>query len=384
MLLDDSQWDVVFVEDLKGELVQKVCDFFNDQFPQVFWPSCTSEEFEWKLGESNPAGRGTMAVALCGSTVAGVITATRKEILIDGKPVLSSELGDTYTHPAFRKSGSCRELAPGTSSRNDYLNKSVFGRLGIELLGRLQGEGLDFVYGTPGREVVRDAWCRRNRCVEMPGLDIRTWQRPGLAILQQRLPLGFGRIAHIGFDILLKSHRLTAEPPVEAERFCFDKLTPESVLSSIDVLWESRDLQTGIVLVQDRSYFFHRYALHPSQSYEGHLIRRSGVVVALVITRRLVRASGNATVCVADWLLRKGEPSSTLEWVIRRLATTVQPDESLSLWTDSRSLSRKSLRRMGFVRTGNIFVIAAKINRGVAIGSKQHTWDMRIGWSDNV
>lgn len=384
MLLDDPLWDVVFVEDFNGELVQKVSDFFNDQFPQVFWPSCTSEEFEWKLDESNPAGRGMMAVALCGNTIAGVITATRKEILIDGMPVLSAELGDTYTHPSFRNNGRCRELAPGTSSRNDYLNKSVFGRLTMELLRRLEGEGLDLVYGTPGREVVRDAWCRRNRCVEMPGLDIRIWHRPSLATLQQRLPLGFGRIVNMGLDLLLKSHWSTAGPRVEIERFSLDKLTPESVLTLIDTLWETRDSQTGIVLVQDRNYMFHRYALHPSQSYEGHLIRRNGVAVALVITRRLGRVSGNATLCVADWLLREGEPPSTLEWVISRLATTVQPDESLSLWTDCRFLSRRALRRIGFFQRGNIFVVAAKINRGSAIGMKQHTWDMRIGWSDNV
>ena len=384
MVLDESLWDVLFVEDFKGELVQKVSDFFNSHFPEVFWPSCTPEEFEWKLGESNPAGRGMMAVAVHENTIAGVITATRKKVLIDGVPVPSAELGDTYTHPSFRNIGRCRELAPGTSSRDDYLNKSVFGRLAMELLSRLDDEGLDLVYGTPSREVVRDTWCRRNRCAEMSGLDIRTWHRPGLVTLQQRLPLGFGRIAHTGLSLLLKSHRLAGGPTIEIESFALAKQIPESVLTSVDALWGIRRSQAGITLVQDRDYISHRYALHPSQSYQGHLIRRDGGEVGLVVTRRLGRASGKRTLCVADWLLREDEPASTLERVISRLATTVEPVESLSLWTDCRFLSRKALRRMGFFQSGNIFVVAAKINRGTAIGLEQHAWDLRIGWSDNV
>ena len=129
MSAPDRQWRIRFVEDLDDELVDRTAAFFDEYFPGVFGEICDPELFRWKLGPSNPAGQGILAVAVADDdAIAGVMSATMKRMTIGERSVAGSETGDTFTHPDFRRSGRAAEVAPGTTA-DHYLNRSVFGRL---------------------------------------------------------------------------------------------------------------------------------------------------------------------------------------------------------------------------------------------------------------
>ena len=149
MANEDGAWTVRVLDDLRPEDLQLVADFFIEHFPGVFYPECSPDIWRWKLGASNPAGPGFLTVAYLDGKVIGTTSGTRQKIRLGGQTVSGMEIGDTFTHPEYRKSGFCRENYPGTFNKNDYLNKSVFGRLVTETLDRASKAGIQYVFGTP-------------------------------------------------------------------------------------------------------------------------------------------------------------------------------------------------------------------------------------------
>lgn len=149
MPVSDQAWEVVFVEDLDSVWVVRTADFFNTYFPEVFGEPCHPELFRWKLGRSNPAGEGVLALAVSGEDVVGVMTATMKLVVANGQTLRAAETGDTFTHPDFRRGGHSATMAMGTDDADDYLNKSIFGRLVEEVTKRLAEREIELVCTTP-------------------------------------------------------------------------------------------------------------------------------------------------------------------------------------------------------------------------------------------
>ena len=62
------------------------------------------ESFEWKTSR-NPVGPGYVHVELRDGRVAGTCCVSERDVLIGGEPARAAQIGDTYTHPAFRRQG---------------------------------------------------------------------------------------------------------------------------------------------------------------------------------------------------------------------------------------------------------------------------------------
>ncbi len=50
MASDDGAWTVRVFDDLRPDDLQLVADFFNEHFPEVFYPRCSPNIWRWKLG----------------------------------------------------------------------------------------------------------------------------------------------------------------------------------------------------------------------------------------------------------------------------------------------------------------------------------------------
>ena len=145
----NQDWEVRSLDDLESNGLQLVSDFFNEQFPGVFYPQCTPEIFKWKLGLGNPAGAGFLTVAINNGLVIGVASGTRKILTENNETFCAIEIGDTFTHPNFRKNGKCITPMSQNASDDKYFTVSVFGRLVSETISRAQSSGVGFIYGTP-------------------------------------------------------------------------------------------------------------------------------------------------------------------------------------------------------------------------------------------
>jgi len=137
------------LDDLPLDLVNASVDFFNDNYPTRNKFKMESKFFISKIQSSDNSKVGYFTVALFGDKVVGTCTAVVKELYCQNGVIRAVEIGDTYTARDFRRGCHFSEFYAGTNSSNDYLNKSIFGRLATETLDRARLDGVQFVYGTP-------------------------------------------------------------------------------------------------------------------------------------------------------------------------------------------------------------------------------------------
>ncbi len=144
--------DVVNLDDLEPQKLDKVLQFFNSEFPGVASKFMDDKFFTSKIQKIDTFQTGYLTVAMHEDQVVGTCSAIRKEIQVDGLVLQAVEIGDTYTSVHFRRNCHFREPYSGTNSSGDYLNKSIFGRLATETLDRAILDGVQFVYGVPNHQ----------------------------------------------------------------------------------------------------------------------------------------------------------------------------------------------------------------------------------------
>jgi GNAT superfamily N-acetyltransferase len=119
---------------------------FRDLFGKNPNRSTGREYYEWKIGH-NPYGAGTIYLEKRDDKIIGSATLTPKPFLVHGKSVRTVEIGDTFTHPEYRRqgvfticAGSCVEYAlhngiqviygtPNSNSLPGYEKKLGFSQL---------------------------------------------------------------------------------------------------------------------------------------------------------------------------------------------------------------------------------------------------------------
>ena len=98
----NTEWVSVNGDDLR--LINKAAAFLEREFRAADAdPIWSVEYFQWKLGPSNPAGRGYLSLAILDDEVVGVVSLTKKRLLINGRHVVGGEVGDTYTSARVRR-----------------------------------------------------------------------------------------------------------------------------------------------------------------------------------------------------------------------------------------------------------------------------------------
>ena len=386
MRASDPAWEVVFVEDLDSVWVVRTADFFNTYFPGVFGEFCHPELFRWKLGRSNPAGEGVLALAVSGVDVVGVTTATMKLVVANGQTLRAAEIGDSFTHPDFRRGGQAATMAVGTDDPDDYLNKSIFGRLIEEITKRLAEREIELVYVTPDdRSLARPGYFRRGDYVEVPRVGSRSWHRPCRALLEDRLPFRSGRTAQKMVDaatwFVQPGRRI--RPTVDSVALTSDGPLTD-FYEAIDRIWDCQKLKDNFTLVQDSAYVAHRYANHPEQSFFGHLVTVQDHLVGFFVTRRLSRSHGYSTVCVAEWLFAPDQASGLFASLLQHLIVNAEGVHTVSLWANDWAVSRQHLLRLGFLPLRKVRVLIKTNEFGRHLQTSDYSWAMPIGWSDNV
>jgi hypothetical protein len=92
-----------------------------------------------------------MTVAIHNDNVIGVASITRKRMWDGQQEVRAAKIGDTYSDPDFRREGQAAQPYPSAHNPDEYLSRSVLGRLVTETRERAQRAGISLIYGTPNR-----------------------------------------------------------------------------------------------------------------------------------------------------------------------------------------------------------------------------------------
>ncbi|MFZ2227673.1 MAG: GNAT family N-acetyltransferase [Candidatus Nanopelagicaceae bacterium] len=380
MRVTSSEWEIKVCDDLAESDLLEVSKFFNQYFPGVFYPECSPRIFQWKLGMENPAGSGFLTVAMHDGKVIGTTSATRQKILKGNRVVTAIEIGDTYTHPDFRRIGNCASLYPGTSGPHDYLNKSVFGRLVTETLDRARTSGIRYVFGTPN-ENSRPPYINKLGFQEIGWGKVRSWSSP-----TQEFKVGSRKRLMVSLAIFLVRTFRRVNLLISARNINIEEDRFESfVLDLEENLQENSENildNESIRMERNPAFFKYRYVLHPHYRYQYFKIQEFGRNSGWIICVVLVRQSGRETLVVSDWVILDPASEKNLPKYLALLTSKFRTVQLVSLWASDTTNSTFQWGRFGFFSRNRVSLITKTLD--MEEGRDIHEFaDFRIGWSDN-
>jgi hypothetical protein len=372
----NPDWEVVVLDDLDTHSLQLVSDFFNEQFPGVFYPECTPDVFKWKLGPNNPAGSGFLTVAMNNGVVIGTASGTRKILASNNQSISAIEIGDTFTHPNFRKNGRCLTELTNTTEIDSYFTRSIFGRLVSETITRARLAGVEYIYGTPN-ENSKPPYLKRLKFKEIDNgkLNSNVILTNQNAFLHKIRPLvilstKFSQIYTCALSYLVFGKNSLLE--ITAEDF-LDFCSQEFLVV--------HDKEDGIYLKRTPEILKHRYVKHPSYNYRFFQIAVKDVVKGVLITCEVVRSSGVSSHVVSDWLISDKRIEKKITFFISKLRLFSQNSEIISFW-DFGGPSKLTKFFHGIIVRQKISLIS----RDFINSSGQNVaefGDFHMGWSDN-
>lgn len=376
----EQTWQVRVFDDLREEDLAMVAEFFNENFPGVFYPHCSPEIWKWKLGASNPAGRGFLTVAFSGGKVVGTTSGTRKSFDLGDDLVSGMEIGDTFTHPDFRKSGYCGENYPGIAGKTQYLNRSIFGRLVTETLDRAAKAGVEYVYGTPNLNS-RPPYLAKLGFTEIGYEKVRSWS---LLTASRTFSLKYRFPAFLFVNLLkfvTKIGHISNRRTLQVEEGTFERFSLALDRSKNEDYLGVKAVD-AFYFCQNLEFYEHRYLRHPTYRYRYFEIRTKKDLVGWIICTQIKRQSGRETLVISDWIGLTENFERNLPNYISMTVPHFENLDSVTVWTAKTSASGFHWLRFGFLGTKDVSIIEKCMVTENARQVREFA-DFRIGWSDN-
>jgi len=372
----NQDWEVRSLDDLELNGLQLVSDFFNVQFPGVFYPKCTPEIFKWKLGSSNPAGLGFLTVAMCNGLVIGVASGTRKILRENNETFSAIEIGDTFTHPDFRKNGKCISSMSQNASDDKYFTVSVFGRLVSETISRAQLSGVCFIYGTPN-ENSKPPYLKRLNFTEIDQGNIYS----NVIITPRFVPLQKIRWVLSFSDLLIQLFIYALSYMVLGRNSIHEISDTEFLANFGEEYYCSEYFPDKIYLARTSEILNHQYLMHPSHIYRFFQVNVKGLRKGVLITTEVLRSSGVSSFVVSDWLFLDQKVEKRLALFISKLRSYNQNSETISFW-ELGGPTKITKLFLGIIMHKKVSLIS-KDFRITDPDKSAEFGDFRIGWSDN-
>jgi len=371
-----QDWEVRSLDDLDSEGLQLLSDFFNEQFPGVFYPKCTPDIFRWKLGECNPAGRGFLTLAMCNGLVVGAASGTRKILRIKGETLDAIEIGDTFTHPDFRRKGKCITPLTHNQTEDPYFTLSVFGRLVSETINRAKLNGISFIYGTPN-ENSKPPYLKRLGFYQIDYGKISSNIIITSKLKSMRkvrwLLIFFESVTFVNSNVLryliLGKNSISEITKKDFLEFCKNNMPTANME------------QRKIFLVRSAEILEHRYVRHPNYNYRFFQVTIKGVVKGVFITTQIHRSSGVNSLVVSDWIFKEEKVEKRVALFISSLKSYYKDSEVISFW-EFKGLSKPMKFFLGIFTRKRVSLIARDYRDSHSSPSTEFG-NFCIGWSDN-
>ena len=369
-------WEAVVLDDLEEAALGKVVDFLNGFIPAGADPVWSVDSLKWKLGESNPAGRGFLTCAVSEGKVVGVVSAVRKRLWIKGREVHGAEVGDTYTHPDFVR------RRPANGEPPDFLKHSIFGRLATETRIRAMNAGVRVIYGTPNANA-RPGWEKRLGYRAHPLIDNRSFIRPTAQGLVSRRGWGTAAAFSLGERIVEPLLQTIWKSVRRFGRYSVEPMTQAD--GELDQLWDCLKDQHPFSLVRDRAYFQHRFFESPLGIYQLFRISKNRRLEGVMAMRVFSTPWGKRYCCLADWLVDESNallfPILAAHGVREHRRSEI---DGFYLWCGNHRNLRAALRGIGFFRSSPSPVIFYQNEEGKELVDEISDLDFTLACSDNV
>ena len=377
----DNTWTVRAVDDLADDILEKAAVFLQSFLAEAADPVWSADYFRWKLGEANPAGRGFMTVAVYNGDVIGVTTITRKRMWDGQEQVAAAEIGDTYSHPDFRRKGRAMHPYPQTGESDEYLSRSVFGRLVTETQERAEAAGISLIYGTPNANSM-PGYTKRLRFFDYESHYNQLFVRPGSAAIVRRWP------TLQPLQTLLYS---LERPYAKASRRLFNSRGRwhvqeiQEVGDEINAWWQRLRTQNRFGLLRDAAYFRHRFLQNPLARYRVWAVHQAGAICGVFVTRTMTRADGRRVCYLADWLIDQSVPGIFRFVVAHMIAENVDRGiEAYAFWGERNWAGSQGLSSLGCLRKNRVPIIFYEHQDSRRLEAAHPVLDFTLATSDNV
>jgi hypothetical protein len=378
-----SHWSTVNDDELR--MTDKAVEFLQGEFcpPPGADPMWSTEYFRWKLGSSNPAGRGYISLAMLDDRVIGTSSLVKKRLLINGNECIGGEVQDAYSAAAIRHSCRPMNLSPKDPDPNSYINKSIFGRLASEVRERADADGISVIYGTANYNSYRSYVNEKKlRFFDFKGFQIESFARPTLKLVSRKYPsLSFLSAPLRNIETFWISLQKNIYNRGLCKSFTSDISVPSA--AELDELWIRLKPVNGFSLIRDASYWRHRYMDHPIAKYNFFVIREGGQLVGVVVTRLFLAGGGKRVVAIAEWMNDERIPFG---YVLSEVLNYYRDSgvESFNLWAGRSTQESRAASRSLFFSRRRVPIIFADTPQARSLQTMAANIKFYLGSSDNV
>ena len=330
VLMEKQKIDIVTnksVDDLK-----KVSNFLSYlSLPTDIFPTLYSYEyFRWKIG-SNPFGKSACYIRYKDGEPAAHCSITAKPL----NPYLGigagcGELGDTHTHPNFRRQGHFGEIGSHT----------------IRCFDQSEPVGEKLIYGLPNDQAL-PGWIRRAGCDEFSKMNVwelkrSPWKSP-LASLKSLFSSIFDKSVPSTYILSKSTDRIR-------------------IKNEIDQLWSSAIEKESYLLQKDGNWWLWRYE-NNTETYQTFILRdennhySSAYIVAKIGWQRIKKFKIRyIQICE----IFSSKPLYS-EYALKLFMKTVsKPLDTVFIWTQNGTALAKLALKYGFVKQRDVPIVFAK------------------------
>ena len=377
-----SYWSVVDDDELR--MTDKAAEFLQGEFcPPGADPMWSSEFFRWKLGATNPAGKGYLSLAMLDDRVIGTILIVKKRLLINGNECIGGEVQDAYSAAAIRRNGRCINLSKKDSNPNSYINKSIFGRLTADVRDRAEADGILILYATPAKQNSNSypGFVKKLGFFDCKGFQVESFSRPTLKLVTQKYPV----LSFLSAPLRnIETFSISLQKNIYMRGLCKSFTSDISVPSAdeLDELWIRLRPVKGFSLIRDASYWRHRYLEHPIAQYTFFNIRERGHLVGIIVARLFLAGGGKRVVSIAEWMVDGQIPFG---YVLSEILNYYKDSgvDIFNLWAE-RPIQKKAVARSLFLSSGGVHVILADTPVARSLQTTAAINSFYLGSSDNV
>lgn len=221
---------------------------FRSLFGKNEFRSTTSGYYEWKLLK-NPYKHGKLYLEYKDDIIVGSTTITPKKVSILGKELLAAEIGDTFTHPKYRRQGI---FSRGVNACTNY---SI-------------SNGIEVIYGTPNSESL-PGYQKKLNYFPCPYLKLnyltKHWRAQAVSLIKMMLRK---RTENLFFFLsaMLKqkySHFRFSHCIDKASDVSIEILSKKEFTEEIDGLWGSP--RYIFLTIRDKVYLNWRFFTNPDE-----------------------------------------------------------------------------------------------------------------------
>lgn len=331
--------------------------------------SIHKDYYKWKI-LNNPYCLGHIELELIENLVTGSASITPKKIAVLGEILLAAEIGDTFTHPEYRRMGIfSRVVKKCTEYANSVGVQIIYGKPNDQSL-----PGYQWKLGYPPCEHVTVKHMYKYLCASPLENKIKRrfgWDCPAKVISYAH----FYFLSVISF--IRKKHNMFESLPIEILPIMrFEK--------KLDGLWGAKREEYAFFTIRDEVYFNWRFLSNPDDYIVLAAMANTEIVGCIVL-----KISGNGdfrTGSICDFITYQDRMDVFIhllraaELLFRQAGVC-----SIELVCSSNSPYYESIRHFGyFIKSNRPIIVFLGTDIGKQLHASNKKWHFTIADSDNI